>query len=709
MIVKGIERFFLSGWKYLFILLLFVQCETVSYDFDKFAGVVNWNPEFAVPIGTGSYELWDFIESGNDSDSIFVRQPDDFIHLVYSEDSIFTFDASELVVFPSQQEIDAIEVEAGEFSIDNSSYDATMTLGSLIQAIPALDGLSNADGLYLPFPPLTADDGGTYPIENNELFRRIEISEGFLSLTATNDLSIDINQFSIELYDEVYGSIGVFSFADFAKATSQTQTIDVAGKQISNELKLKIVHFDTGGSSTPILIDFAEKVDFIFETKNIKIKSGNVKIPAQVLTAKKGEYILDAGEGIELYEAAFYSGSLQLTINSTIQCAGEVKISLPATNKDGAPLNIIVPFNKNQTSFTIEEDLANVIMNLASGSSDSFNTIPFTYVVSLNENDCLVELRSDDIISVNITLKDLELEYAKGNFGYQTASMEGSEFYFNSAIFEHLDGDFRLLDPSINLVVKNKDVGVSALINAQFTAYSVEGQPVDLFNSNNQDQGILILKSAAEQNNLWTSQIISINKENSEIVDFIALPPADKITYSGIVEFNAGAEVTIDNPNFITKDAGIIIGMEINLPLQLQTNNLRLLDTIALDNLEIEVLENAQLLVGYKNGLPFNVEMELQFVDTLTHEQFGDAINVELLTSPEVDDEGKAIDMAEGNVKIELTAEDMDNLSKANGVAFEVLISTPKEGDQLKPAKLYATDKLELSFGVIAGVDVSEL
>jgi len=409
-----------------------------------------------------------------------------------------------------------------------------------------------------------------------------------------------------------------------------------------------------------------------------------------------------------LYETAFHSGTIEISIGSDIQFNGEVKINLPATDKDGAPLDFIIFMNKNQPSVTVTEDVSGAVFNLASDQAIPYNTIPFEYTVSLSADDDYTEVNSEQKVWVNLALKNLELDYAKGDFGNQTVELDQAEFVFNSDIFELLGGDFRLLDPRINLIVHNKDVGVSALIDAQFTAHSADGQQVELFNASNLDHGNLILKSAVEQNHAWTTQILSINKDNSAIVEFIALPPGDKITYGGTVRFNSGANVTPANPNFITQDAGLIIGMEVDLPLQLQTTNLRLADTIAVDSLELDGIENIELFVGYKNGLPFDIVMELQFVDTLTLQQFGDAKNIDLLQSPEVDEEGKAIGVAEGKTTIELSAVDIENLSKANGIAFDVRISTPKDGELLKPAKLYATDNLELSFGVIAGFDISE-
>ena len=95
-------------------ITLLNSCSTGEFNFDKMAGPVNWKPAFYLPLAHGSYTVQDFVNKINDPDSLLQSDSNNLMHIIYTEDSIYQFDAASMVNFPSNQNINS-ETVTGTF------------------------------------------------------------------------------------------------------------------------------------------------------------------------------------------------------------------------------------------------------------------------------------------------------------------------------------------------------------------------------------------------------------------------------------------------------------------------------------------------------------------------------------------------------------------------------------------------------------------
>ena len=106
--MKWIKWLGLSG-----VILLGCEINSFVKDLDKISSEPNWNPEFAAPIISGSFNLGDYVD--NISDSITVYQDDEGVVVFEFEGSEISSDrADEMMAIPDQTFTENISFDAGD-------------------------------------------------------------------------------------------------------------------------------------------------------------------------------------------------------------------------------------------------------------------------------------------------------------------------------------------------------------------------------------------------------------------------------------------------------------------------------------------------------------------------------------------------------------------------------------------------------------------
>ena len=133
---------------------------------------------------------------------------------------------------------------------------------------------------------------------------------------------------------------------------------------------------------------------------------------------------------------------------------------------------------------------------------------------------------------------------------------------------DEIGGDFEFTEPQVRLVVRNKGLGLPVDVNMAFVG---ESKATDLctltlkqplrFDGNT---SIVEMKTISQQ----------IDKNNSNIVEFLSLPPQGKVYYFGDVILNPTGE-----NNVFYKDASLEMDVHISVPLAL-TGELFYCDTL---------------------------------------------------------------------------------------------------------------------------------
>ena len=541
-------------------------------------------------------------------------------------------------------------------------------------------------GIPTIFPEIPAQGGGEYTVDPISDVGMVTFSGGILTVGITNELPVMIDDITVRLKDNMSFDEQL-SFTNVPAGSSVEDTIHLAGKTMSGSgLVAELVNIASSESPAPVPIDLDnDYIEFYVSATDILVESGSAVFPDQNFSMKDTDISFDVEGDEEITELRLSTGRIDYTINSGINEDIVFKIKLPATTINGEVFedSIVIYNNTWNTGYF---DLANSITDLTDGGT-TFNTIPVEYEVNIQSSDQMIYFTSTDFISFDFSITDINFSYVEGYIGQQNIDIDEGDFDLEVDIFDKLSGSFTLNDPNLNIVYTNS-IGVPVSFDLDIDAESSEGVVQGL---NAGERDILAPADTVEGS---VSDTIRFNKTNSDIVDFIALPPS-KITYAGSATTNPLGKT--GTSNFVTDESSIIVGVEMELPIELSLQNLTMQDTMEFEmdqNMDIE--GSATLNIHVDNGFPFTVSFSIILHDTLTNTNLY-TLDADLLESAVVT-AGRVTQSTPTDTPITIDNDLFDNLNSANAIIVKGTISTYMNGTV--PVKLYSDYSLTFSMVV---------
>lgn len=685
------------------LIASFSACNTEDFEFDKMAGAVDWKPELFAPIATGSYILDDFINLIDDAESTIQTDNEGLLHIVYLQDSIFSYEASELVEFPTQFSLGNQQFTFSDIDLEDIYISANVSLDLLTQTVPAFAPLASLDGSNEPFPSVSNITAGNYNITNISEFEYITVNSADVALEINNNLPVQFSA-TIELYDnDNLITVASFSFQDILPGNSASITEAISNISISDNLQTIIRDFSTPGSANE-LIDLSDDIALNFTFANVAFSAGSIKIPQYSFDEINDEHYFQvgglSGEEVKVFQSTIKEGTIDITLNSNIAVAGTIEIELISATLNGNPAIFQLNMNGSQTAFNEQIDISGLDIDMTTGSTNDNNTIPYRATIHLTASTGFVQILPSDIIDVSVSINGVMPSYVEGDFGSQIVDIDPGEIDMDIDLWDLVDGSFELSNPQLNLFIENS-VGLPLLVNADFTAYNSDGGSADL---NPDSMEIAYPESPSEGT---VKDTITYDKTNSNIIEFIAISPSEKIEYSGTVQFNPDGPVTAPETNFITDESSILIGLEANLPLELETSLLVIKDTIALDSESISGVDSIGLLLNVNNGIPLDFTITFSFVDTISRTQIGKQFETNKLLAAEINPEGIVTAKTSTSTEFKLDSKDFNNFENANGIAMKIELNSPSQGEV--PGRIFADSELDVSIGIKAIVSPEDL
>lgn len=390
--------------------------------------------------------------------------------------------------------------------------------------------------------------------------------------------------------------------------------------------------------------------------------------------------------------------------NSVTFKKGSLGITLE--NKLKVPITIIGSLydmgnNRIVADFTFENITPNGIANksMSLAGIQLSNKVEFSMSTFKTPGSGLAAVKIDlnDYFKLTFNINNLEFKSITGDFGKQQINIGPEQFDMNIDLLNKLDGSFTLANPKLKLIFNNP-IGMPALLDVGFKASNKSGSIVTL----KKKSGLFEIPVPTSMDKPATGSIV-FDKDNSNIVDFIALPPTGKIWYQGQVSFNQNNQVTQDNPNFLDLDNSFSFGIEMELPLELQTSALTFKDTSAISGSDYDKIESAELILNARNGIPLDVDLQLFFVDTISKKQFGTSKKTKVLTAAQVNASGDITPVKSSN-SFSLDKGEMENLRKANGIVIMGTVSSPSGGTGV--AKIMSTSEIDLNVVIKSKVNL---
>jgi hypothetical protein len=659
----------------LVILLTFFSCK---HEFEK----PYWDVSLASPLAFSTIDLNDISR-----DSIFSIDTlsDNSLTLVYqnqlldvSIDSNFRLNAIsttknvklETIIFPDQTITH--DVNFGEL-IQSSGLGFLFPNDSL-RIIPAIAGVIN----------------DVIPIDANEYFEQMTLSEGYIDIIISNNLPSDMSNLVINLRNEgesnnlIEINLPYLASGDFFQMTES-----LSDQIIYGDMEIEILNADlVGTGSTPTLIQYQDALATEIKIRDLILQQGIAIFPSQEIFNEDTVVAFDIGD-VRLTKVLVDEGGVEVIGVSTVQDTLKIEYIIPNALKDGQmfKLNFNLPPAPVGESITVVEffDFSGYEIDLTGQFGDTINTL---YTVSrgwIDSSGIVTEISLQDSIFNTITVKDIIPAKAWGYLGSDTISGEESiDFDF----FNDLNGSFDLEQLKVSLVTQNF-LGSNGEVNIKKLEAVSKSESL-LLNSSQINSNFEIGAATSNSDNTITSSEleISFDQDNSNIDELVEIKPN---------EFNFEYEIITNNDlnqelGFAYKGQGIKSELQMNIPVFFSLDDISFSDTVDVDLTIPNDIDEGTFILIAENGYPLNALVELLMLDDANN-LLQTLISGQEILAGEVGQNGIVSTAKISELNIPFS--NPSNLNNTKKVGFRVTFSTSPQGQTVKFYSDYAI-KLKL-------------
>ena len=505
----------------------------------------------------------------------------------------------------------------------------------------------------------------------------------------------------------IYLSLGVFLSVAFNGCMDKVNLDNASQFNYHGEWAIPLVQAslnlsDIVANDSNFIVDPDNGIRIVYHEDSIAgfVLSDFVEIPNQdpeLLTLMAGSppmiqnIDMESLGGVELKYLTISKGKLvwEVDNSSNFPVSFEVAITNASLNGDTAKFLIL---NNPSGINTGEVDISGLHFDLTTGAF-GFNNLTYRIIIT-DDGGAPIGSQYD----VRINLEDFEVQEAVGFFGERAIPVPSTILETKIGSFENILSGLRIENPIIELIIDG-NIGLPLSFIPDFDGVNKNGVVTPLILPD-------IIYDGPISQGSWKKSNYLINKDNSNIVDFIASIPKD-IAFAGEVKINPNGDLGVDN--FVTKEGQIKVGMNIEIPLEFRVKNLILeqwlydIDWGVEDN-EKDIIEKLYLHFKVTNGFPFDANLNMVFYDKITGLPT-DSIDVDFLTSAVVDNAGKVIEASVSRPVIEFENDNIQNLLRSNKIRLFIMLNSYNGGQDL--VKLYTTDFIDVAIGVQTKVNVN--
>ncbi len=320
--------------RWMLLLLTAVSFSMVSCSFDN-PGMPQWDVDFAIPLNSQWYGLDSLVsrpdelaENGGGIDTLaggllrfFYEEPIDSVILA---DSLTNYEVEDTT--RESTELGAVDIDSLQDAHGAMAMDAF---------IPNYSGSG-----YYSLPSLAITANTSIQIDSLRQFREAHIIEGggYVDLTLTNDTDLQWDSISVEFAcDEPgYPSLGAVEYRNIGPGESQTQTIDLSGKT----LKQNLILFASGRGPQQGNVFIAEDDGISFTAEFSPLIASYYRGVIVKQDPEHDTTLVDFEEDNWVTEALANSVTMRFRIENYTQTEDSVYVTLPAitdyTNTDEA-------------------------------------------------------------------------------------------------------------------------------------------------------------------------------------------------------------------------------------------------------------------------------------------------------------------------------------------------------------------------------------
>ena len=682
-------------------LLLFTFCRR---EFDN----ASWDVGLMAPIVKTSLSLEDLIP-----DSVSNISGDSLISLVYQKE-IYQLGMDSFLNMPDtgfkyHAYLDSIKLGTINFSEE-------ITLGQIIEE----SGLNLPDSSFFFIPGFTGISSDSIVIDASEYFQTMSLSEGFLDITITNELPIDVENLIFQLSNSEDQSIVLIDTFDVIPSGSfVTKTVSLAGKTIKGDLIADIINLDSPGTNgTFIFIYHADAIITEFKIYGLRPYEATAVFPEQNLINKGDDIIFEINE-ISLSDVIVREGSLTIKAFNTVEDPVHFTYTLPGLNFEGDTFSVSGTIegavNGVASTLDVTHDITGFSLNLNGAGpaerfynmdlndngiidEDTINTIFVRALAGIDSTGNVISLSLQDSFIFESQLHGLVSEYAVGYMGRDTFPVQGeTEFEF----FEQLgDAAFQLNETNLSFEVSNQ-LGLKGGIRineiVSLNTYSNETKALNISGITNPFN----VEKPVDPLDLNTDvtpeyAVLEITHLNSNAPELLEIIP-NQFNYDFEVYFNPGLTPPPigGGTDFLYNSSRLKANLNLEVPLSLVAENLNLSDTAELNvnSDEFVSVSGGTINLIADNRMPLEATVNLSLLNESYTHLFTLELSSNVIEAGEVDPStGKVLLSKRSILKIPVNQEVLDNLANASFMKVNAAFNSKPNNQFVKIYSDYQVD-----------------
>ena len=649
------------------IILLFFSCTNDDIGLSN-VDTSEIKPELKLPFVFGEMELIDIID--NIDSSLVVDDSTKILKVLFNEDSIFSLKSERIISLNELEYSGSKKLYTKKIKIENlEKLNRQITLHDLSKKMPSLNFLNLIpDNTISIFPEIQSNEnGGDYSFNSFDNFKYAIIDSGFVNLRIRNNIKVPIDiDFIISDNQKPLFNIKI---DDLAPNEIFSIKKDLKNKTVNSDLQINISKFSTTGSGGKevVISPSIDNIEVSFEMEELIIREGEINTNEITdLVESNLDINLSFYDSVELKNIIFSRGKLDFEISSSLGYDIEVDFTLPMI-KGGDTISDIAALNSNGT-YAIQYDLENYDFDLYIEPKDLYNTIRVKSKLNIKSNSKYIIYKYNEEIDVSFTFINLDFQEINGYFGNKTYTIDKEEITLDQEIFDFydkIDGDFLLTNPNLGFNIYNS-MGIPLSLNMKIEATDENNNKESISISNN-------IKGASNKDGSFTETKSLVNKDNSNIVNFINLPPTESLEVDGSFSVNPEG---INYNNFILNTSEIYGNISIELPFQMSADKMVVTDTFDINEINLDVnLASANLLVDYESNIPIAFDVTLIFIDS-TFTEIDRNFGQMSIKSCDIDTSGYSVSTINDIFNLSLSENILQELNKVRGIIFKIELNT---------------------------------
>ena len=647
---------------------LLISCFDDDFDFSDI-DTSQIQPEYKLPFASGEIKLMEIIN--NIEPTVGEDDSTKILKVLFEDQNSFFLKSEKIISLDKLEYSGSKKILTKKIKINSlDKLDRKITLSDLSDNMSSLNFVKLIpDNSSLIFPSIqSTQNGGEYSFSSFDNFKSVLVDSGFVNLKIKNNLPFPID-IGLIISDE---NKDILNIEAKGIIPNQVYNIseDIKDKEIYNELKVEITSFNTVGSQgVPIdLSPSKDNFEISFEIDELIITEGEINI-SEVDDFFDGIFDIDLNfyDSVELKNIIFNQGRLNFGISSFLGYDVEIDYLIPAIRNDDTISDIIEL--KSNGSYNIDYDITNYDFDLYNEIKEKYNNLRVSSKFKIKSETGYILYKSNEEIDVTFTFSNLIFDEINGYFGNNKYSIEKEEIELEKELldfYDKIEGEFLFTNPRLGLTVNNS-FGIPLFINLDIQA-----------SNNNKSENIIIndrVVEAKSKDGSFEETKIFIDKENSNILNFINLPPKDNLLIEGDIILNPD-EKTYDN--FILKNSEIEANTFLEIPFQISASNLMISDTFQIEDINFDTdLSDARLLFNYQSDIPLTFDIELIYLDKTLLEIDRNVGEINIKGS-ETDANGYSTGSVSNTFEVNLSENSLKRIKELENIIMNIELNTEK-------------------------------